>query len=730
MSSPADYSYLIQTVEGDIVKGLEDSSGSNSRKRLKTNENDIINYTPLSDVLYKSSSNATDVIYYSPDINVTSSLCRQRYNNSITSIRESVENHELNIFIEKLQDQLNNARNDMKLLKECDERQLFFLETENVRLKKLSEEKSNKYYDEKKKWQAKLRILEAENIALKQNKIKIMSNTNTSTPISSATSSTTNNNCLLNHMENTINDKSNEIKNLTIKNIELHSHLKKLEQDILLFNANISTDSTNLEEVSELRKRCSDLESKLRRKSRECERLEQKLINQQLMEDQIVALKSKLKASHINTDQLQELEASCQALTKEKQQWVTVFEGMQVNDKVETGTDCSETSIVASFLNIKYDSNLQNVNPVAILRTLSSTQKRCALLLKSQGELEVTIAEQRIKISNATSISRELERKYEDAVFQIETFESNLALAQQRIRLFEGEVTSLRVILESLILEFQIGNPDVSSILKSKDNIIKTLRQELDDSRNWVKAYALEIETNTKVRDQFIEENNFPEKSQKNDLMSLEIEKYKRDFIALTQVSGMDYLPENTKIVHLIHNPVTHIMGKSLVSSIPKEKINYLCREIKKLNHNYTKSENSDNHMDHAINQDHSMNNSTMLCSADSLKLNRRLKEMFKERISSFREAVYLLTGYKIDLYAATNGCYPRLRLKSMYAEDADDSLLFQWRDNALELMETPFATKLEQKLFDYLSTCNSVPAFLSNVTMELFDNQTFMASR
>ena len=41
--------------------------------------------------------------------------------------------------------------------------------------------------------------------------------------------------------------------------------------------------------------------------------------------------------------------------------------------------------------------------------------------------------------------------------------------------------------------------------------------------------------------------------------------------------------------------------------------------------------------------------------------------------------------------------------------------------------METPFASKLDSKLFAYLSTCNSVPAFLSNVTLELFDNQTFL---
>ena len=33
---------------------------------------------------------------------------------------------------------------------------------------------------------------------------------------------------------------------------------------------------------------------------------------------------------------------------------------------------------------------------------------------------------------------------------------------------------------------------------------------------------------------------------------------------------------------------------------------------------------------------------------ADASKLNQRLKEMFKERITSFRESVYLLTGYKV----------------------------------------------------------------------------------
>jgi hypothetical protein len=40
-----------------------------------------------------------------------------------------------------------------------------------------------------------------------------------------------------------------------------------------------------------------------------------------------------------------------------------------------------------------------------------------------------------------------------------------------------------------------------------------------------------------------------------------------------------------------------------------------------------------------------SINNKSMV---DSDKLNMRLKAMFKERIACFREAVYLLTGFKV----------------------------------------------------------------------------------
>ena len=117
----------------------------------------------------------------------------------------------------------------------------------------------------------------------------------------------------------------------------------------------------------------------------------------------------------------------------------------------------------------------------------------------------------------------------------------------------------------------------------------------------------------------------------------------------------------------------------------------------------------------------------------DSTKLNLRLKEMFKERITTFREAVYLLTGWKIDMIFESagkdgGGSKPQLRLRSMYAESAEDSLLWQWTDeNKLNLMETPFASRMEPKLLQSLQTLNSVPIFLGAVTSELFEMQTVM---
>lgn len=52
-----------------------------------------------------------------------------------------------------------------------------------------------------------------------------------------------------------------------------------------------------------------------------------------------------------------------------------------------------------------------------------------------------------------------------------------------------------------------------------------------------------------------------------------------------------------------------------------------------------------------------------------------------------------------------------------------------QMKNGGLELLETPFCARIDPKMFAYLTTCHSVPAFLSSLTLDLFDKQTMTLS-
>jgi mitotic spindle assembly checkpoint protein MAD1 len=105
-----------------------------------------------------------------------------------------------------------------------------------------------------------------------------------------------------------------------------------------------------------------------------------------------------------------------------------------------------------------------------------------------------------------------------------------------------------------------------------------------------------------------------------------------------------------------------------------------------------------------------------------------RLKEVFQSKVSEFREATYLLTGYKIELMSSSSSGLGQYKIRSMYAERDVDYLLFQYTDNSkksLQVLETEFVKKLDQSLTIYLNKFHSIPAFTAAVTCELFQRQT-----
>ncbi|XP_062945973.1 mitotic spindle assembly checkpoint protein MAD1 isoform X2 [Cynocephalus volans] len=102
---------------------------------------------------------------------------------------------------------------------------------------------------------------------------------------------------------------------------------------------------------------------------------------------------------------------------------------------------------------------------------------------------------------------------------------------------------------------------------------------------------------------------------------------------------------------------------------------------------------------------------------------NQRLKEVFQTKIQEFRKVCYTLTGYQIDI--TTENQY---RLTSLYAEHKTDCLIFKATGpsgSKMQLLETEFSRTVGELIELHLLRQDSIPAFLSSLTLELFSRQT-----
>ena len=678
MPSPAaDYSMLLHSIEGKLSSLIPPSSGKDHRKRLRYSAG----LSPPFEAASAGGARSSDIDLSRSPFGASSVLC-----------------DELKLQNERLTELLSETKDEINSLKDKYNRQIAFMEQENASLKRLAEERASKYYEEKKKWQQKLRSLEFESKPSSS-----AASTASAAALRATAAAAPSDKEKWAALEQSVLSKYEELKRSTLKNTDLEATIKKLEQELQSNRSNGGTSGQSKEEIVELhdlRKRYSDLEVVHRRKSREMERLEQKLKNQALVEEELAAANARLKLLQNTVDSIQGLETSCNMLANEKKQWTALFRDILTESD---GLDLVQSSAAV------------DVTPLAVFRALGSYQMRSALLLKAKGEGETALADQRSAIVRLEAALAQSEASRSQAVAEQGRLESRMKINQQQTKLFQDEVATLRSVVQSYDAEFKIGKPDVDKVLAKKDEVIAQLRRDVDDIRPRLLERLSGDESALGHRDE--EAGSAAAeivwlRAQLADLQSRHAE--------LSHVTRMDYIPRRTRVLHLAGNPCSaHGLSSPAESSVPMEQLKRLRAEARQ----------GGARRDTAFEAAATCASSSSSGAADSGKLNQRLKEMFKERITAFREAVYLLTGYKVDLYSAeqSSGGHPRLRLRSMYAEDPDDSLLFQWRDGALELIETPFAAKLDQKLFAYLTTCNSVPAFLSNVTIDLFDNQTFV---
>ena len=108
----------------------------------------------------------------------------------------------------------------------------------------------------------------------------------------------------------------------------------------------------------------------------------------------------------------------------------------------------------------------------------------------------------------------------------------------------------------------------------------------------------------------------------------------------------------------------------------------------------------------------------------DLQKTHAHMKQIFAEKVARYREAVYLLIGYHVDMDGDT------VVLRSMFAERKADDVRFRRVEAGgvhYDLVPTPFLTTVAHRIQPLLARRNALPAVTATVTLELFERQTAM---
>jgi chromosome segregation ATPase len=357
--------------------------------------------------------------------------------------------------------------------------------------------------------------------------------------------------------------------------------------------------------------------------------------------------------------------------------------------------ECSKASEVRE----KFDSLLADNEKLK--KQITNYQERQAVLQDSVLSLEDEI----------NFLKKELDHM-ESRMHQKDVEEQTVRLKQE---LAEQETTSLRNVLKIYSGGNQ-GNGSGSGsskevialqeLVKSKDQEIIKLLDSVEEMREKLTDQETQLSQRRQECAQLKKENEILSVTCKD----LEF-----------KVTQKDFDSKKTKVLHFGVNPTTIALAsknaKNDAEALSKAKADLaLARdEIRQLRSQLSSTAVSNTQYAKLSQEVQEVN-----------KLNERIKQMFRTKAKEFREAVYLLLGWRIDL--ASENVY---RMQSMYAEHEQDLLTFRYdpdgnSSGSMSLLESDYvASRLDPDLLRFLERTGSIPAFLCALTQQLFEKQT-----
>lgn len=365
---------------------------------------------------------------------------------------------------------------------------------------------------------------------------------------------------------------------------------------------------------------------------------------------------------------------------------------------------------------------------ISLRRRLDELVKKELLFVSEKSQLE--LSKQHLE-DKCVELKNKLDQ-YEASVNKLkesgETNESTVRRLKKQLYLTIWERNDLRALLDSWQKETTVGsteNNQFEILQRTIDGYVQRMEQITNDS-------TLINNTNFGVDEKITTLTIEHEKAVKkitnleniNEQLALQVEQLNEQ---LQQCGKRDFDSSNTKIVHLKLNPTSEaVENYEDRLNKAKEEVNRLRERIKILEEGHT--QDVTRLVEERIQTDFSKEVEELKDRVKSQEIqNQRLCEVFKKRSQNFRDAVYILFGYKLDSLAND-----RYRILSVYAEDPQDILQFQMSQSesgTMEMLETSYSKTLEDLIDLHLNRHRSIPLFLASLTTTLFNKQTLVSS-
>ncbi|KAJ4952126.1 hypothetical protein NE237_028958 [Protea cynaroides] len=358
------------------------------------------------------------------------------------------------------------------------------------------------------------------------------------------------------------------------------------------------------------------------------------------------------------------------------------------------------------------------------------------LPIKFSG-LQKEVLESMMKVGEVNACLKQMEVALEVAEHGKHQAEIEAALAKKKAEESLSDIRRLELILSSVSEERDRLRKDVwkknteaeggstnetpmqvlETSLAQKEQAIHELERELNEQKETINRQHNEIK--------FLTER-LSDEARKIKLLEREGDRLRSEIgILESKLSQGDFSAASTKVLRMVNTLA--------VDNEAKHTIETLRTELQKAKEKLQAVEELKGQSDagNLINSQVSEKLAQLKGQVATLeKREERYKAVFAERISVFRRACCSLFGYKIvmDDHQRPNGIsVTRFTLQSIYAQNDDEKLEFEYESGNTNILENDFASQPEiaQQIEIFIRKLNSIPAFTANLTVESFNRQT-----